>query len=349
MAIFLLHNDAKSSDPYKIRARLEELLKGIPREGNLNFGSFDLATGLSAFHEAVESAMTIPFLGGTRTIVATNAKAVERAFPTADQDTEQEDTPEAGAAVLRSVERLSVLPKDAKFILVEENGHLDGRSRFYKALVKLGCKPEVFKGTWFDPASGDTGNVVGMVQEEAGRRGLRLSADLAERFAMLVGSDTGTLIKEIEKLVLYAGPGAKLTAEDIESVVTPSYEAGVFQLVDYMGFGNIGKAVASLQDLLDHGAAPPYILTMIARQIRLIARVREAMDSGVPYSDLASALKEAPFVIRKIQQQTRTFPDFSYPVYLEYLTETDVHLKRGTMPPKLALETLIVKMVARDT
>ncbi len=351
MALHLLHGDSKSTDPYLIKKRLDELLKGIQREGNLNFATFDLSESGTAFTEIVTSALTIPFLGGQRVVVARSVKSVETAFKSLDDPDDDRKSKRGGTAevILRAVEQLSELPDDALLILVEENDHLDGRTAFYRGLKKAGCIIEAFKGMWFDPVSSerrDRGQVVEFVQAEASKRGLRLDAGKAEHFALLVGSDRGTIIQELEKLAAYAGAGSRITDEDIKSVVTESYEAGIFHLVDTVGFGKTGEAFKVLGDILDRGAAPPYILAMIARQVRLIARVREALDAGASSDPrvLAGELKEAPFTITKVLKQIRSFPRFSYASVLEKLMTADVHMKRGTMPPKLALETLIAQL-----
>ncbi len=345
MPIHLLHGDAKSPDPFLIREKLDRLLKDVPREGNLNFSVFDLSETGTTIFDVVSSALTVPFLGGQRVVVAKGVKAVERFFKKPDEDeTREEDLGAGGETIVRAVEQLGDLPDNALLIFVEENGHLDGRTAFYRALKKVGCVIDESKAMWFDAAAGDTDNAVKFIQAEAGRLGIRIDGDAAERFATLVGSDKGSILQELRKLSIYAGPGASPTREDVEKVVTESYEAGIFHLVDVIGLRRTGEAMEVLSDLMDRGAAPPYILAMIARQVRIIGQVRELLESGVPPGDVAKVLKESPFVIRKVLGQVRIFPEFDYARILDQLMETDVHLKRGTMPAKLALETLIARL-----
>ncbi len=353
MAIYLLHGDSKSTDPNQVRSRLEQLLKDVDRQGNLNFAEFDLASSGTKFEDVVESAMTVPFLGGQRAVVAKGMKSVERFFKKPEKDEEEEsdeDLSGSAESILRAVEQLKELPEDALLIFVEENHHLDGRTSFYKALKRVGCHFETFKAMWFDPASGDVRTVVQYIQTEASRHKIRMDAKAAERFAYLVGWETGNIGRELEKLALYAGPGASPTVEDVENVVTKAYEAIIWHLVDLIGLGNVGQALDVLGDLLDHGAAPPYILAMIARQLRLIAMTREALDEGVPprQDDIAKELSISPFQARKFLRQARSFRPFSYPEVLEWLMETDMHLKTGTMNEKLALETLIMRLGYRE-
>lgn len=350
MAIYLLHGDSKSSDPLLLRRRLDALLDGIDIETNLNFQKFDLNESGTSFHDVATSAMTIPFLGGQRVVVATGVKTVEKGFKASDDEKKDTKAGSSSESILRSVKQLEHLPDDALLILVEENDHLDGRTAFYRGLKKAGCKIEVFKAMWFDPAGGNINEAIEYIQAEASRLGIRLDHYTARAFAERVGADRGAIEKELQKLALYSGAGASPTVEDVKSVVTESYEAGIFQLVDYIGYGNTGKALKELDDLMDRGAAAPYILTMIARQLRMIVQVREAIEDGASRNDqaLAGQLKINPFVVRKILKQVEISRNINYKKMLEYLMETDIRLKRGTMtskvPGKLALEILITHL-----
>jgi len=364
MALYLLQGDAKSCDPHLIRERLDNLLKGIPREGNLNFATYDLSETGTTLDDVVASALTIPFLGGQRVVVARNIKQVEKSFkkPNPDDDSDgQEDfkVSRSQDGILRSVKQLSSLPDDAILILVEENGRLDGRTTFYKGLKDAGCEIEAFKAMWFDPAAGNIRDAVAYIQKEASALGIRLDQRTAGVFAYRVGPNRSNILNELKKLAAYVGGGNSPTPDDVESVVTQCYEAGIFSLVDYIGQGNTDKALNELADLMDRGAVAPYILTMIVRQVRLIARVREALRrpefQNLEWKELTkilgSELGEAPFVIGKILGQVKKFRPFKYSQVSKLLMETDVHFKRGTMqskpPGKLALEILITKLSGR--
>lgn len=354
MGIYLLHGDAKSVDSFRLHQRLDELLKNVDREANLNFHTFDLSESGTTFSEIISSALTIPFLGGRRVVLVRNLKVIEKFFKSkADENDEEADEDSSGKTeadmIIRAVGQLCNLPDEALLIMVEETDHIDKRSSFFRALKKVGCVDEEFKGMWFDPASGDISQVRDYIMRQATSLDIRLDHNSAEKFALLAGSDSGTINRELEKLAMYAGPGGNITEETIEEVVTPGYESGIFQLVDSIGYGNSTKAIEYLHDLLDRGAAAPYILTMIARQVRLIQKVRDAVRSGIPRSQgaLTKSLGEPPFTIRKILTQERGFPKFEYVKILDLLMETDVHLKRGTMRPELALETLISRLATR--
>ncbi|MCX6644861.1 MAG: hypothetical protein NTY09_00665, partial [bacterium] len=80
MPVYLLQGDAKSPDPLLVRRRLAELLKGIKLEGNLNYQVFDLNESGTSIHDVVSSALTIPFLGGKRVVVARGIKSIEKFF-----------------------------------------------------------------------------------------------------------------------------------------------------------------------------------------------------------------------------------------------------------------------------
>ena len=365
MPLYLLHGDSQSTDAHGIRERLDVLLKGIPREGNLNFTTYDLADSGTSFMEIVSSTLTIPFLGGKRVVVAKNAKVIDKSFRKPEPDPEsgaeedvEENIPKSQESLLRAVEQLKSLPDNALLILVEEDGHLDGRTSFYRALKDAGCDIETFKQMWFDPASGNIRDAVDFIQHEASVLGIRPDHKVAQTFAYRVGPNRSNIVNELKKLAAYVGPGNSPSIEDVEAVVTECYEAGIFSMVDYLGQGNTAMALKELDDLMDRGAAAPYILTMIVRQIRLIALVREVLPrpefSRLDWKEqpkaIGSELGEHPFVITKVLKQERTFKQFRYSQITELFMETDVHIKRGTMPSKppgkLALEMLITKLAS---
>ncbi|HEX9746175.1 MAG TPA: DNA polymerase III subunit delta [bacterium] len=347
MAIFLLHGDSRNIDAGQLNRRLKKLLDGIPTEGNLNYSAFDLSEPGSSVQEVVASALTVPFLGGNRTVVARNTKVVEKYFRQKDEDSEPSSGGES-ESIIRSIGQLTQLPDDSLLIFIEESGHLDGRTAFYKALKKAGCKMEEFKSMWFDPAAGGIDTVTRFIRAEATRMNLRIDEKNAELIAYKVGPDSSRIVRELEKLAIYAGPGASITPDMIHDSVAESYEAVIFNLVDAIGMRNMPLAMEYFSNLMEHDTNEQYIITMITRQLRLIVRVREALAAGSVRDQkiLGPQLGESTFTIGKILRQTNRFPRLNYPDMLDKIIETDYAIKRGKMAPRLALETLIVKLIS---
>ena len=77
------------------------------------------------------------------------------------------------------------------------------------------------------------------------------------------------LTNEIEKLITYCN-GRVITENDIKQVTSCTREENIFALVDSILDCKRKDAQRLLYRLLNAGEAPPYILNMINRQLRLV-------------------------------------------------------------------------------
>ena len=163
----------------------------------------------------------------------------------------------------------------------------------------------------------------------------------------LVGSDLWTLDQELEKLALYCA-GREIQETDVGEMVSQVREANIFVAVDAMIDGRPGVALRLLHQLKEDGKEAPQIIGMVERQLRLLALARDAIDRGVPQSEMKGRLgTSSDFVVRKTSEQARrhSMPEIIW--RYNRLLETDLAIKRGRMEPDLALELLVGDEIAR--
>ena len=102
-------------------------------------------------------------------------------------------------------------------------------------------------------------------------RALKVNSQIEPRAAVLLaeglGGDLWVLAGEIEKLSLFAA-GRTIAEADVRSMVSATQESNVFAMVDATVAGRPGEALRQLRLLLNDGAAPAYIIAMVARQYR---------------------------------------------------------------------------------
>ena len=155
-----------------------------------------------------------------------------------------------------------------------------------------------------------------------------------------------TLDQELEKLALYCS-GREIQESDVGKMVSQVQETSIFAAVDAMIDGRPGVAMRLLHQLKEDGREAPYIIGMVERQLRLLALARDAVDRGVPQSELKGRLgTSSDFVVRKTTEQARrhSMPEIIW--RYNRLLETDLAIKRGKLEPDLALELLVGDEVA---
>ena len=194
------------------------------------------------------------------------------------------------------------------------------------------------------PPTGE--NLARYVREMAQHKGSSISPAAIKTLTDLVGNDLWTLDRELEKLSLYA-TGRNIEEHDIQEMVAQVREASIFNAVDAMIEGRPDVALRLLQRLRQDGAALPYIISMVERQLRLVCLARYWTDQRVSPQELAGKLGVPPFVARKTAEQARrnSWPDLDR--RYQRLLEADLAFKTGRVDSEdLALEMLVVDLAS---
>lgn len=186
--------------------------------------------------------------------------------------------------------------------------------------------------------------LLGWLEQEAKQQGKVLEPGAARVLVEAVGQNLTDLAQQLEKLILYAGPAAQISAAAAQTLASHSRVRTIFELVESLGQNQPEKALAVLLRLLALGEPPSVILVMLARQLRLLLRTQEGLQQGLNTAQLAQELGVLPFVAEKLQRQAA---DLSAPRLQEQLLrlqEADQQIKTGMAAPQLLLEKVILDL-----
>jgi DNA polymerase-3 subunit delta len=133
--------------------------------------------------------------------------------------------------------------------------------------------------------------------------------------------------------------------EDIKAVVSSAQEANVFAMIDAILDFKAGVAEQLLEQLLQRGASPAYLLTMLSRQVRMIVQAKELRRQRKPEIEIQSRLGlTSEFALRKTLEQAQRYPvERLKQVYLQLL-QADLSIKTGKYEGGLALNLLIADL-----
>jgi DNA polymerase III subunit delta len=113
--------------------------------------------------------------------------------------------------------------------------------------------------------------------------------DTLQFFAEKVEGNLLAANQEIKKLALLYPPGT-LSFTQIKDAVLEVARYDIFKLSDAMVAGEMARFILVLRGLQGEGTAIPFILTILAAQIRSLIIIRKGLDTGKPYTQL---MKEA--------------------------------------------------------
>jgi DNA polymerase III subunit delta len=119
-----------------------------------------------------------------------------------------------------------------------------------------------------------------LVDAEAGAAGLSIAPDARAALVALVGADRQTTRGEIAKLMLYAQGKSRITAEDVEAIVSDAAPSNLDDLIDRALLGDLPAVEASAMRFFHEGGDPDHLMIRLDARMTLLHRLRLEMDQG---------------------------------------------------------------------
>ncbi len=261
---------------------------------------------------------TLPFLSEKRLIIARDSKLF-----VAGRKDEAEKT----------AEYISNIPETTVLLFVETE--VDRRGKLYKKAVENGYAVE------FKPQS--ESDLIPWAASVFKKYNSPVSSSVAALLVQTAGTDMNTLMSEIRKLCAYKGEGNEINTRDIEYICTKSTEARIFELSDAVAAKNAGKALEVFSTLTAMKEPPIVILSMIARQIKLMLQCKHMTGKKASQAETAAKLGLQSFIVRNCVRLAAVYSEDELKQRLYDCYKTDVGIKTGKTEGTLALEMLIVK------
>jgi DNA polymerase-3 subunit delta len=181
------------------------------------------------------------------------------------------------------------------------------------------------------------------VQKRVKQGGGNISPGAIGLLIGLVGGDLWTMSSEIDKLIAFCS-GQPIAEDSVRQVTSYAREANVFALVDAILEGRRKVAQQSLHRLLQEGAAPAYVLTMIARQLRLIVTAKE-LGRRLFQPEIRDKLETtSDYGLEKALKQARAYTLERIKSAYHKLLEADIAIKTGKYDDDLALDLLVIEL-----
>jgi len=323
-------------DDFLLSQALESLKKGKSPSDTLaaNVSVFE-AQQLS-FSELVGACSAAPFLSPVRIVIV---KGLLGLFEEMQGWGREKRRPSKKAnAGLGEWEKLASyvreMPSTTILILVD-GGDIGRDNRLLKLLSPLG-EVRAF------PQPGRS-QVSRWIYSRVREEGSAISQKAVDLLIELVGYDLWVMSSEVDKLLSFA-QGRQITEDDVRQVSSFAREVSIFSLVDAVLEGEKRQAQVMLWKLLREGVSPSYILTMLARQLRLVVLAKELKEAKFNGEVRSRAENVSEYSLKKALEQARQYSFERVKGVFEKLLETDVAMKSGRYEGDLALELLLTEL-----
>jgi DNA polymerase III, delta subunit len=277
----------------------------------INTSSFDGISNIEQVSSAIE---TLPFFSDYRLVTIKDSGL----FKIGKKDMTD-----------KMVEIIKNMPETT--VVIFSNEDIDKRNSLYKTIKKYGYICEINKLK-------DTELVKWVEKYSEGK----VKGSLAAYFVQNIGTSLETINSELDKLISYCTTES-ITKENIDNICTKSLESNMFDMIDAIGNKQADKALEIYNNMLVMKQSPVAVLTMIARQFKLILECKYLLRKNYSKSQIAFELSQREFIVDKYMKQSKNFSLATLMAATKDCAELDVKFKQGLITDVLGVEMIILK------
>jgi DNA polymerase-3 subunit delta len=337
-------------DEYLAAQRIALLKAALGDAEMASLNTIELEAARTTVSELLGHASMMPFLAAKRLVLVRGFLERLDQRLAASKNADSAAHQEAG----QLLSALLTLPDSCDLLFIENS--LDKRRALWKGLTlpateklatrKIAGLDELLKARQIsleELATPDAKVLPGWIQGRAKAKQIAIDGRAVQMLADFVGPHLRQLENELEKLALYAS-GRAITPADVKLLVSDVSEALIWDLTDALSQRNGRGAMQALYDLRRGDINPFQLLTMIARQVRIMIKVKEAMRRGGDEFAIAEQVGEKPYPVKKAMSQASKYSASELDQVMERLLEADYAMKTGA-----DVETQIDLLVAELT
>ena len=183
------------------------------------------------------------------------------------------------------------------------------------------------------------------ILDRASSQGMAIAPDAAAELADSVGGNLRVIASELDKLAVYRWRET-VSRDDVRRAVVYTRDANIFQTVDAVIEGRASVAIGQILRALDSGAAPSFVIAMLARQVRHLLLAKEMRGRGLGSGEIGRALGIPEFAARRVMGQERRLDFGQLAAMHRELLETDASIKRSEVDERVGVEMLAASLVA---
>jgi DNA polymerase-3 subunit delta len=188
------------------------------------------------------------------------------------------------------VAALGSLPPDLTVVLIARA----------KAPAKLVKAVKAGKGEIHEFEAPKARDMPRLLVADAKRLGYVLEAVAARVLVERMGASSVRLRNELERLALWAGEGGRVSAADLEAMVSDTSEAAVWALSDALLERDPARAASLAERLISQGENVTGLIYGLASRLRKACAAAAQIEQGVPARQVESSLGMHPYAAKQL-------------------------------------------------
>ncbi len=195
----------------------------------------------------------------------------------------------------------------------------------------------------------EVGDVSRLVREALAADKVGLTSDALEMFVSRLPKERGVMRQEIERLVLYLGPGSGVTANaaDLEAHLGVEPEASLFDAANDAFGGRVAEAQGGLRRARAEGEGGPAAVRAMGQHLMRLRRAATLLGTGMGPQEAAKAVGVFWKQEREFLRQLRAWRLSDLDALQPDVLEADRQCKTTGYPDGLIAERLALNIAGR--
>jgi DNA polymerase-3 subunit delta len=183
--------------------------------------------------------------------------------------------------------------------------------------------------------------LIGLAEE----KGKNLSEENAQVMIDIVGESRNMLEDQLEKICIFLNEKKEISLESIQQVSSELKQFNIFDLQNALGLKDKSKSLTVAYNLLDNGAEPTFIITMLTRYFTGLAKITELQTKNTPVQEAARIVGTHHFYYPNYVKARKLFSDEKLVEVFRALLKADVSVKTTTADDKTIITLLIAEIL----
>lgn len=318
-SLYLFYGD----NPHLIKYKTDNIFKDNQID-NADIEFFDMEE--KTIVEAINAAMTIPFLCDKKGVVLANAGFFSPSSKTINDDDNQ----------LKYLSNYLQNPNPTSVLVIQAPYEkIDQKKSIFKE-----CKVHCVVEECLSPKKED---YYDFIKKRVESENMTIDANALEEFINRAGENNSMLSNELDKLILYAQGKNRIDINTVKEITIKNLENKIYTLVNAVVSKDQWSVASIYQDLVRVNTDPTSIVTLLAFKFQEILYTQSLIkmkSSQEAIMKFFNATKGRAYYILK---NANEIPEQKLFQYLSELEMLDYQIKSGQIDKKIGLEMFLFK------
>ncbi|MDN6344236.1 MAG: DNA polymerase III subunit delta [Tetragenococcus koreensis] len=290
---------------------------------DLNFAEFDMEE--DTVDAILDEAESMPFFGDYRLIFVENPfiLTAEKKANAPEHDVERL------ISYLKNPVDSTILVFFAEYVKLDERKKVSKQFKKYAEVIDVEPMNEA--------------QVRRFLQQTLDNDQISMDRNAFELFIRLTDANLTKVMRELQKLQLFAAKTKHISQKDVEELVPKSLEDNVFDLTNYVLQGKTAEALQLYEDLHIQGEETIKINAILISQIRIYLQTAILLNMGYQQGNITRSLNVHPYRVKLAIQQVRKINIKTLTKLYDELIENDYKIKTGQMDKEFLFQLFLLK------